>query len=226
MITGKTGMEQVSEWDVTFDGAPLSWIEKDNLDRNNFTVNFKGLSGDFDRFTGSLRAQDSSEGSIALDYSLGYKVGIPIIEELFGPVFKEKMQLNFNAIVNGIAGEISRYKLATEERTDRRYKIGVQEVIILDGKSVEAKIENISRQGMMFTCGETDLEKPLSVQACGLDLVARELHHEFFDKKYRLVFETPVDENRLMYVVKMLQSRHITTLGKFFTMEPKTAVYS
>ncbi len=226
IITGKTGMEQVSEWDVTFDGAPLNWIQKDILDRDNFAVNFKGLSGDFDQFTGSLHAQDSSEGTIGLVYSLSYKVGIPIIEELFGPVFKEKMQLNFNAIVHGIASEISKYKLAADERTDRRHKIGVHEVMILDGKSIEAKIENVSRQGMMFSCDESDLERPVSVQACGLDLMARDLHYELFDKKYRLVFETPVEENRLMHVVKMLQSRHITTLGKFLTMEPKTAVYS
>jgi hypothetical protein len=219
-------MEQVSEWDVTFDGAPLNWIQKDILDHHNFAVNFKAVSGDFDQFAGSLHAQDSSDGCVALVYSLSYKVGIPIIEELFGPVFKEKMQLNFNAIVNGIAGEISKHKIITEERAARRHKIGVHEAIILDGKTIEAKIEDISGLGMMFTCGESDLEKPLSVQACGLDLVARELHHEFFDRKYRLVFEKPIEEDRLMHVVKMLQSRHITTLGRLHTMEPKTAVYS
>jgi ribosome-associated toxin RatA of RatAB toxin-antitoxin module len=225
IITGKTGMEQVSEWDVTFDGAPLSWIQKDILDRHNFTVNFKSLSGDFDQFSGSFHAEDTQEGSIALVYSLSYKVGIPIIEELFGPVFKEKMQMNFDAMVHGIANEISKYKFTTDERAARRYKIGVHEAMILDGKSIEAKIENISRHGMMFSC-DSDLEKPVSVQSCGLDLMARELHHEVFEKKYRLVFEKPIEEDRMMQVVKMLQSRHITTRGKLLIMEPKTAVYS
>jgi ribosome-associated toxin RatA of RatAB toxin-antitoxin module len=226
IITGKTGIEQVSEWDVTFDGAPLNWIQKDTFDSDNFTVNFRALSGDFDQFAGSLKAHNSSDGCISLVYSLNYKVGIPIIEELFGPVFKEKMQLNFDAIVHGIAGEIGKHKVISEERAIRRHKIGVHEVMILDGKSIEAKIEDISRQGMMFTCDEFDLEKPVSVQACGLDLMARELHHETFDKKYRLIFETPMEEDRLLHVVKMLQSRHIMTMGKFLTMEPKAAVYS
>jgi ribosome-associated toxin RatA of RatAB toxin-antitoxin module len=226
IITGKTGIEQVSEWDVTFDGAPLNWIQKDTLDRDSFAITFKALSGDFDQFAGSFRAQNSSEGCISLAYSLNYKIGIPIIEELFGPVFKEKMQLNFDAIVHGLAGEIAKYKVTSDERAARRHKVGVHEVMILDGRSIEAKIEDISRQGMMFTCDESDLEKPVSVQACGLDLMARELHHETFDKKYRLVFDTPMEENRLMQIVKMLQSRHIMTMGKFLTMEPKAAVYS
>jgi ribosome-associated toxin RatA of RatAB toxin-antitoxin module len=226
LITGKTGVEQISEWDVTFDGAPLNWIQKDLLDRNNFAVNFRALSGDFDQFAGSLQAQNSSEGCISLAYSLNYKVGIPIIEELFGPVFKEKMQLNFDAIVHGIAGEISKHKVISDERATRRHKVGVHEVMILDGMSIEAKIEDISRQGMMFTSDQSGLEKPVSVQACGLDIMVRELHQEIFDKKYRLVFENTIEDDRLMHVVKMLQSRHVTTLGKFMTMEPKTAVYS
>jgi ribosome-associated toxin RatA of RatAB toxin-antitoxin module len=224
LVTGKTGIEQMSEWDVTFDGAPLTWIQKDILDGRNYSVNFRAVSGDFDQFAGFLHAEDSLEGAFALVYSLNYKIGIPIIEELFGPVFKEKMQLNFDALVHGIAEEIGRNKIASDERAARRYKIGVHEVMILDGKSIEAKIENISRSGMMFS-SETDLEKPLSVQTCGLDLRAQEIYHESFEKKYRLVFDSPIAEDRLLQVVKMLQSRHITTLGKLLAMEP-TAVYS
>jgi len=225
LVTEKTGTEQMSEWDVTFDGAPLTWIQKDILDSHNFSVNFRAVSGDFDQFAGNLKAEDSSEGTFALVYSLNYKIGIPIIEELFGPVFKEKMQLNFNALVHGVADEIIKHKVASDERSDRRYKIGIHEAMILDGKSIEAKIENISRSGMMFS-SEMDLEKPLSVQTCGLDLRARQIYHESFEKKYRLVFENPIEDDRLMQVVKMLQGRHITTLGRFLTMEPKAAVYS
>lgn len=225
IITGKTGIEQVSEWDVTFDGAPLNWIEKDILDKDNYTVNFKALSGDFEQYTGSFHVEDASEGGIAIVYSTSYNVGIPIIEDLFGPVFKEKMQENFKAFLNGISGEISRHKIAQEERTERRHKIGVFEAMIFDGKTIEAKIEDISRRGMMFS-SEENLERPVSVQACGLDLRPESLHQEFFDKKYRLVFGKPIEEERLRAVVKMLQSRHVRTLGKFLTMEPKTAVYS
>jgi hypothetical protein len=225
LITGKTGIEQVSEWDVTFDGAPLNWIEKDILDKDNYTVNFKAISGDFEQYTGSFHIEDSFEGGIAIVYSASYNVGIPIIEDLFGPVFKEKMLVNFKAFLNGIAGEISRLKIAQEERSERRYKIGVYEAMIFDGKTIEAKIDDISRGGMMFSSEET-LDKPVSIQACGLDLRPEALHQEFFDKKYRLIFKKPIEEERLLAIVKMLQGRHVRTLGKFLMMEPKTTFYS
>jgi ribosome-associated toxin RatA of RatAB toxin-antitoxin module len=225
ILTGKTGIEQVSEWDVTFDGAPVNWIEKDILDKDNYTVNFKALSGDFEQYTGSFHVEDSPDGGIAIVYSASYNVGIPIIEDLFGPVFKEKMQVNFKAFLNGIAGEISRHKIAQEERTERRYKVGVFEAMIFDGKTIETKIDDISRKGMMFS-SEEDLERPVSMQACGLDLRPESLHQESFDKKYRIIFKEPIEEDRLLAIVKMLQSRHVMTLGKFLAMEPRTAIYS
>jgi ribosome-associated toxin RatA of RatAB toxin-antitoxin module len=225
LLRGKTGIEQVSEWDVTFDGAPLNWMQKDIFVKDTYSINFKTIAGDFEQYAGSFHIENSTEGNITLVFSAGYNVGIPIIEELFGPVFKEKMQSNFKALLNGIAEEISRNKILQEERVDRRYKIGVSEAMIFDGNIIEAKIEDISRCGMRFSCEET-LVKPLSLQSCGLDLEAKFLHHEFWDKKYRLVFEKPIESDRLMAIVKMLQSRHVTTLGKYLTMEPTTSVYS
>jgi ribosome-associated toxin RatA of RatAB toxin-antitoxin module len=225
IISSETGIERISEWDVTFDGAPLTWIQKDILDKHNYTVSFRSISGDFEQYAGSLHVENTQDAEIAVVFSISYNVGIPIIEDLFGPVFREKMVQNFKAMLSAIAGEISRHKIANDERCEHRHKIGVHEAIILDGKTVHAKIEDISSRGMMFSCEES-LENPVSVQACGLDLYPASLHHELFDKKYRLVFAKPIYEDRLLHIVKMLQSRHITTLGKFFTMEPKSAVYS
>jgi hypothetical protein len=128
-------------------------------------------------------------------------------------------------MLSGIAGEISRHKITNDERFEHRHKIGVHEAIVLDGKIVHAKIEDFSSRGMMFSC-EEEIEKPVSFKACGLDLSPASLHYEFFDRKYRLVFAEPLHEERLLQIVKTLQSRHITTIGKFFTMEPKSAVYS
>lgn len=224
-ILSKVGTEQVSEWDVTFDGAPLSWIQKDTLDQNSYSVKFRALSGDFEQLSGSLCIKEASEGNTAVVYSASYNVGIPVIEELFGPVFRNKMQLNFNAIANGIAGEIGKLKISSDERSERRHKIGVRETIAFDGMGIEVKIEDISARGMLFTCDKF-LEKPVSAKVCGLDLAARELHYEAFDKKYRLVFDNAMAEEQLMAVVKKLQSRHVRTMGNLFVMEPSEALYS
>lgn len=224
-VSNETGIERTSEWDATFDGAPLSWIQKDILDKSNFAVNFRTISGDFEEYAGALRIENTPEAEIAIVYSASYNIGIPIMEDLFGPVFREKMIQNLQTLLNAIAGEISLHKITNDERGEHRHKIGVHEVMMLDGKTARVKIDDISSLGMMFSCDES-LEKPVSIQTCGLDLYPASLHLEAFDKKYRTVFTTPIPEERLLQVVKTLQSRHITTLGKFLTMEPRSAVYS
>jgi ribosome-associated toxin RatA of RatAB toxin-antitoxin module len=217
--------EQVSEWDVTFDGAPLNWIQKDLLDQKSRSISFHAISGDFDQFKGMLYAKVSPDDAMVIGYSLDYAVGIPIIEELFGPVFREKMQINFDFLVNALAKKIQEHKIIKEERAFRRYKIGVMETMIFNGTGIKAKIENISRQGMLFTC-EAEIEKPIDVHFCGLALAPKMLHYEIPEKKYRLVFEEPIDDKRLDDIVRELQGRHITTMGKFFAKEPEPVVYS
>jgi ribosome-associated toxin RatA of RatAB toxin-antitoxin module len=224
-ISGKTPDEQISEWDVTFDGAPLSWIQKDVFDDALFSVGFKAISGDFEEFSGRLCLQNAPDKGIVLAYSARYNLGIPIIEDLFGPVFQQKMQENFDVIVAGVAGEVGRCANETDERKVHRYKIGVREALILDGARVDAKIEDISVLGMLFSC-ENSLDKPVAMQACGLESNVRELQYESFDKKYRLIFERQLDEEQLLKVVKTLQGRHVRTLGDLLVKESEAVAYS
>jgi ribosome-associated toxin RatA of RatAB toxin-antitoxin module len=223
IVSGRCSMEQMSEWDVTFDGAPLSWIEKDILDNENFTMNFRAISGDFDHFSGTLFVEDCSEGGITLGYTLAYTIGIPIIEELFGPVFREKMHSNFDSMVQGLAQELRKSRV--DDRIARRYKIGVNEKVAFDDQGFEVKIENISRKGLMFTSA-TEYDLPYEITLCGITLRVQAMLHEQFENKHRIIFKESIDEARLETLVRDLQSRYVTSIGSLKSMEPVEAVYS
>lgn len=80
-----------TEWEVSLEGAPFHWIERDSVDFKNRTVQFELLDGDLDKFEGAWRMQEKESG-LVLSLEIEYSLGIPVIEMALGEVLKEKFQ--------------------------------------------------------------------------------------------------------------------------------------
>lgn len=95
------GNRKVAAWDITIDDAPLSWIEEGIYDKQNLIVHFRSLEGVFDRFDGYWQVIHDGEGS-QVTFELAYEIGLPEIEDIVGPILRERMVENAESMLEAI----------------------------------------------------------------------------------------------------------------------------
>ena len=95
------GDRKVAAWETTIDDAPLDWVEEGIYDRQNMIVRFRSLEGVFDRFDGFWQVTPEGEGS-RVTFELLYEIGLPEIEEIVGPLLRERMIENAESMLTAI----------------------------------------------------------------------------------------------------------------------------
>ena len=95
------GNRKVAAWDITIDDAPLSWIEEGIYDKQNMLVQFRSLEGVFDRFDGYWQVEPMGQGS-RVTFELTYEIGLPEIEDIVGPILRERMIENAESMLKAI----------------------------------------------------------------------------------------------------------------------------
>ena len=95
------GNRKVAEWDTTIDDAPLDWVEEGIYDHDNLVVHFRALEGVFDRFDGYWQVEPDGRGS-RVSFELIYEIGLPEIEDLIGPILRERMIENAESMLDAI----------------------------------------------------------------------------------------------------------------------------
>ncbi len=97
---------KVATWDILIDDAPLDWVEEGFYDKENLIVRFRSLEGVFERFDGSWQVVPEGEGS-RVNFELTYELGLPEIEEIVGPILRERMIENVESMLSAIEQRIS-----------------------------------------------------------------------------------------------------------------------
>lgn len=100
------GDRKVAAWETTIDDAPLDWVEEGIYDRQNMIVRFRSLEGVFDRFDGFWQVAPEGEGS-RVTFELLYEIGLPEIEEIVGPLLRERMIENAESMLTAIEKRIA-----------------------------------------------------------------------------------------------------------------------
>ena len=100
------GDRKVAAWETTIDDAPLDWVEEGIYDRQNMIVRFRSLEGVFDRFDGFWQVTPEGEGS-RVTFELLYEIGLPEIEEIVGPLLRERMIENAESMLTAIEKRIA-----------------------------------------------------------------------------------------------------------------------
>lgn len=95
------GRRKVAAWSATLDDAPLDWVEEGIYDPENYVVRFRALEGVFDRFDGFWQVTPDGEGS-RVTFVLTYEIGLPEIEEIVGPLLRERMIENAESMLVAI----------------------------------------------------------------------------------------------------------------------------
>jgi ribosome-associated toxin RatA of RatAB toxin-antitoxin module len=105
-----------SEWDVDIEGCPLHWLERDHFDARSHIFSFESVEGDFDRFAGRWQVMRTAEG-LTVEFEVEYLVGIPVIEDIIGPILKVKMERNTMKMLEHLKAEVEATPPAEHEAT-------------------------------------------------------------------------------------------------------------
>jgi ribosome-associated toxin RatA of RatAB toxin-antitoxin module len=100
-VLEEEGTRKVAAWDTTIDDAPFCWVEEGIYDREHRVVHFRALEGVFDRFDGYWRVEAEGDGS-RVTFELTYEIGLPEIEEIIGPILRERMVENAESMLEAI----------------------------------------------------------------------------------------------------------------------------
>lgn len=104
-ILEEDGHRKVAHWETTIDDAPLDWVEEGIYDPDQLLVRFRSLEGVFDRFDGSWQVKPVDGGSEVV-FDLEYSVGLPEIDEIIGPILRERLLENSEAMLAAVEGRI------------------------------------------------------------------------------------------------------------------------
>jgi len=98
--------ELTTRWDAEIDGAPIEWVQHIQMNDSTREIIFETIEGDFDVFQGRWCVGES-DGQVVLMLSVEYKLGIPIIEEVLGPILQEKIRINSEGMLHAIVDRLS-----------------------------------------------------------------------------------------------------------------------
>ena len=185
-----------TEWFITLDGAPFSWVEFDTFKRERYTFCYEAVSGDFDVFRGEVKIDDNIVlNGIRLTCSLNFELGIPVIEEHCGDILKEKFQHYINSIVEHHSGTFK--KRSVDERRFKRVRVDRFHSFFINGRTIEAKVLDFSCGGMSI-CLTKGMLGTEPQRAAEFGFSSKTAHGRLiFDEQYqihRIHFDSPLDD--------------------------------
>jgi ribosome-associated toxin RatA of RatAB toxin-antitoxin module len=104
-IQSDDGRRKVAHWDTLIDDAPLDWVEEGVYERDELRVRFRALEGVFDRFDGFWQVKPADGGSEVI-FELEYSIGLPEIDEIIGPILRERLIDNTEAMLEALENRI------------------------------------------------------------------------------------------------------------------------
>ena len=209
--------ENCSEWFITLDNAPFTWVETDLFDCISYILKFNCIGGDFEIFEGCWSVIRDTLNQIKLKLEFDYFLGIPVLEDLMSNVIKEKMQRFADSMINTHSNYVQSHSKNT--RKTERFLVNSNKQITIDGRAVEAHIINISTGGVMFTLSNGMIlssgKKELKIVVDTLQITGN-LQHESFSKVYRIVFAEKLSEETLKSLLSMWNDPADSEIVKVF----------
>lgn len=114
-IMEKTPAGVITEWLVEIDGLRIRWRQQDSFDFKNFTVNFKAIEGDIEKFEGSWVLKKGQGESTDVTIHARIRLGIPIVEDVVENILEFRVRKNFEMMLMAMEETLlrQRYQLSS-----------------------------------------------------------------------------------------------------------------
>jgi len=102
--TGDEG-EDFFSWECLIDDVEFKWTQKNIYNEDDRLIKYQMIEGDFEVFEGVWQVI-THNNKLNLEFYLKYSIGLPVIEDVLGPVLKEKLEENSLKMLNSIKAEL------------------------------------------------------------------------------------------------------------------------
>lgn len=92
-------------WDIMVDDAQFQWKQRTVNNQEKRTVDFEMVEGDFEFLKGTWKVVDEA-GKYSLQFNMNYAIGLPIIEDVLGPVLRKKLETNIYTMLSTIKNRL------------------------------------------------------------------------------------------------------------------------
>ncbi|MDO5633991.1 MAG: SRPBCC family protein [Micrococcus sp.] len=103
--TRQAGVAAESEWEVSFRQGLLTWVERDSVDVDRLTLEFRLVDGDFDVFEGWWAVVSGAQTS-RVYFSCAFDFGIPSMAGLLEPVAARVLSTSIRQVLGGLLDDV------------------------------------------------------------------------------------------------------------------------
>lgn len=104
VIERQPGMT-ITEWETSVDGTPILWTEQDLFDDAAFSIEYRLIEGDLEKFEGIWKFEETPDGT-KVTLTVDYDFGIPELTNLIGPTLQQKVGENSEMMLQGMKRRI------------------------------------------------------------------------------------------------------------------------
>ncbi len=92
-----------SEWTVHFRNGLLCWSELDHIDREDRTITFEQLDGDFEQLSGSWMVAPVGT-DVRVVFTSSFDLGMPCLAAIIDPIAERTLRDNIKSLLRGLLG--------------------------------------------------------------------------------------------------------------------------
>ncbi len=218
-VHDRTGKQGKSEWFVTIDGAPMTWIERDEFTPDRFSIGFESIYGDFDILKGAWWVRDHRGDGVRLCYKLSYEMGIPILDDTLGDILSEKIRTGMETVLGALGEKVS--KCQAEERREERQTVNGLVPVKLGDVEFQGYLSNVSSGGLLVRYDKTTEVSSTDriIRIGNTTIEPARVENDLVNRCVRVIFSDPMNSFMIDHLLTSVQYRGGNTLDAFVVEE-------
>jgi ribosome-associated toxin RatA of RatAB toxin-antitoxin module len=94
---------RVTAWEIDCKGFIMRWVEREEIDRERYRINYRQVTGDLAEWRGHWQIESLTAKRSKVTLSVLFDIGIPMLSEMLNPVAERAIQDNSRRMLTAIA---------------------------------------------------------------------------------------------------------------------------
>jgi coenzyme Q-binding protein COQ10 len=98
---------RLTAWEVDCKGFIMRWVEREEIDRERYRINYRQIEGDLAVFEGYWQLEPLADETSQAILSVLFEIGIPMLCEMLDPVAERAIRGNSQKMLLSLASEVA-----------------------------------------------------------------------------------------------------------------------
>ncbi len=107
---------RLTSWEVDLKGCVMRWVEREEIDRSRYRIDYRLVEGDLGEFTGYWQLEALTDTTSRATVSVRFEIGIPMLADMLNPVAERAIRDNSQQMLMSVASEAVQQQSVNESR--------------------------------------------------------------------------------------------------------------